>query len=99
MWRSPATSSPSRGKANKPRLLGLCRNSVQGAQRQQWSVKIYYFFKDFAGPMATAFAAFAAVSVTLYFNRHQKRIAEEQKRIAEEQKRIAEEQAHTAREK
>jgi hypothetical protein len=45
---------------------------------------MYQFFKDFAGPIATIIASFAAVWVTVYFGRHQKRIAEEQTHIASE---------------
>ncbi len=45
---------------------------------------MYQIFRDFAGPIATIMAAFAAVSVTWHFSRHQKKIAEEQARIAGE---------------
>jgi hypothetical protein len=41
----------------------------------------YNFFKDFAGPIATAMAAIAAVSVTAYFAWHQKRLAAEKLRL------------------
>jgi hypothetical protein len=40
--------------------------------------------KELAGPIATIIAAFAAVSVTAYFARHQKRIAAEQAHVAKE---------------
>ncbi len=42
----------------------------------------YEFAKDFAGPIATACAAAAAVFVTVHFNRRQMEIAETQKNIA-----------------
>ncbi|MCI0465618.1 MAG: hypothetical protein L0Y57_01200 [Beijerinckiaceae bacterium] len=45
---------------------------------------MYQILKDFAGPIATAVAALAAVWVTAYFARHQKKIAEEQAHIARE---------------
>lgn len=45
---------------------------------------MYQIFKDFAGPIATIIAAFAALSVTAYFAWHQKKIAKEQADIARE---------------
>jgi hypothetical protein len=45
---------------------------------------LYQFFKDFAGPVATAIASGAAVSVTFYFSRYQKKITEERVHIARE---------------
>jgi hypothetical protein len=41
-------------------------------------------FENFAGPIATVIAAFAAVSVTAYFAWHQKEIARAQAHIARE---------------
>lgn len=49
---------------------------------------LYQFFKDFAGPTATIIAAIAAVSVTVYFAWHQKKIAKEQADIAREKLRL-----------
>jgi len=46
---------------------------------------MYQIFKDFAGPIATIIAAFAAVSVTAYFAWHQKKVAKEQADIAREE--------------
>lgn len=45
---------------------------------------MYQIFKDFAGPIATIFAAIAAVGVTAYFAWHQKKIAKWQVDIAGE---------------
>jgi hypothetical protein len=44
----------------------------------------YQIFKDFAGPLATIFAALAAVGVTAYFAWHQKQIAKRQVDISGE---------------
>jgi hypothetical protein len=43
---------------------------------------MYDFFKDFAGPMATVFAAAVAAIITFCFNRQQARIAATQRDIA-----------------
>ena len=43
---------------------------------------MHQLFKDFLGPVATILASIVAAGVTIYFARHQKRIAEEQKHIA-----------------
>jgi hypothetical protein len=45
---------------------------------------MYEVLKELAGPAATIIAAFAALYVTAYFGRHQKRIAEERARVAKE---------------
>jgi hypothetical protein len=45
---------------------------------------MYQLIKDFAGPVATIIAAFAAVSVTGYFAWQQRKIAVEQARVAKE---------------
>jgi hypothetical protein len=42
----------------------------------------YTALKDFAGPIATLFAAIAAAVITFYFNRSQNRIAQSQRDIA-----------------
>jgi hypothetical protein len=43
---------------------------------------MYYFFKDFAGPLATVIAAAAAVSVTFYYNKRQFQLSSAQRDIA-----------------
>jgi hypothetical protein len=45
---------------------------------------MYQVAKDFAGPIATIMAAFAAVSVTAFFAWQQKKISGEQARVAKE---------------
>ncbi len=49
-----------------------------------WIRDNYNEFKELAGPIATVTAAFAALSVTSYFARHQKTIAAEQAHVAKE---------------
>lgn len=49
-----------------------------------WLLSHYDLLKDFAGPVATVIAAVAAVSVTAYFARHQRKIASEQAHTAKE---------------
>jgi hypothetical protein len=49
-----------------------------------WIGVDYAVFKEIGGPIATIIAAFAAVSVTAYFARHQRRIAAEQAHVAKE---------------
>jgi hypothetical protein len=49
-----------------------------------WIRDHYTELKELAGPVASIIAAFAAVSVTAYFARHQKRIAAEQAHVAKE---------------
>jgi hypothetical protein len=51
---------------------------------QWWTCSQWSNFQRLTGPVATIIAAFAAVSVTWYPARHQKRIAEEQAHIARE---------------
>ncbi len=43
---------------------------------------VYAFLRDFAGAIATTFAAIVAAGITYYFNRAQKRIAETQADVA-----------------
>lgn len=45
---------------------------------------MYGFFKDFAGAIATTFAAFVAAGITYFFNRAQTRLAETQADVAVE---------------
>ena len=47
-------------------------------------MKPYALLKYFADPESTIIGAFAAVSVTVYFARHQKKIAADQAHIAKE---------------
>src|SRR5260370_39604211 len=54
-----------------------------------WFVAHYEFFHDFAGPIATLVAAIVAAVITFYFNRAQKRIAEEQAKTAKHQANLA----------
>jgi hypothetical protein len=42
---------------------------------------VYEYLKDFAGPVATIVAAFAAVGVTWHFAREQARVAREKLRL------------------
>jgi hypothetical protein len=42
-------------------------------------MSLYDFSKDFAGPLATSFAAAAAVAVTVYFNKRQVEVSSAQK--------------------
>jgi hypothetical protein len=49
-----------------------------------WLRDHYSDLKELAGPIATIIAASAAVSVTAYFARHQKRIAADQAHVAKE---------------
>jgi hypothetical protein len=43
---------------------------------------MYGFFKDFAGAIATTFAAIVAAGITYYFNRAQTRLAKTQADVA-----------------
>ena len=52
-------------------------------------ISIYSILKDFAGPLATVFAATVAAIITFYFNRRQTAIASTQMDIAASQRDVA----------
>jgi hypothetical protein len=54
-----------------------------------WLVCHYEFFKDFAGPVATIFAAAVVAVITFRFGQIQARIAREQAVTAEQQAKVA----------
>jgi len=51
-------------------------------------LRTYGFFKDFASPIATTFAAIVAAAITYFFNRAQTRLAETQADVAVEKLRL-----------
>jgi hypothetical protein len=56
---------------------------------RSWFLTHYEFFHDFASPIATLVAAIAAAGITFYFNRSQRRIAQDQANTAKQQARLA----------
>jgi hypothetical protein len=59
-------------------------------------ISIYSILKDFAGPLATVFAATVAAIITFYFNRRQTAIASTQMDIAASQRDIAKDKVQRA---